>query len=89
MTKKWTSEEILKRFGIKDEDRAICDLNMRCYQMWNDLIATDRKNVRYCPRCEKNVHHCKTMEEYEACKSNGHCVCVEAIEGRIYRSIGR
>jgi len=54
-----------------------CQLTFVCSQKWDELVQTDRTDVRYCEQCEKTVHFCKTQSELDRCMERGDCVCFD------------
>ena len=60
-----------------------CPVTFRfpCSKLWDELIATDRAEVRHCDRCEGDVFLCRTDEETIAHAKAGHCIARETPDG--------
>lgn len=50
-----------------------------CLKTWQSLEPTDTEEIRYCPTCQKNVHWCKTSEEFQAYAEKGRCIAVSSV----------
>ncbi len=44
--------------SIKSLFKFVCD------KKWHDLAETDDKNIRYCERCQENVHHVGSIKQW-------------------------
>ena len=51
-----------------------CSWGFKCEKTWDDLLAIDRTDHRYCDACEKNVYLCKTTEELSTSVLLNRCV---------------
>lgn len=51
-----------------------CSWGYKCEKTWDDLLAIDRTDHRYCDACEKNVYLCKTTEELSTSVLLNRCV---------------
>lgn len=60
-----------------------CEVRFRfqCPQAWEFLELTDRKGVRHCSTCAKNVYWCDSAEQIEAHASERRCIAFEAASG--------
>src|SRR5260370_9186431 len=50
-------------------------LRFECPQSW-DKLEGDDPSVRRCPACRKDVHLCRTPEEFVSAAEQGHCVAI-------------
>src|SRR5262245_5053358 len=51
-------------------------LGLVCPQRWEALAPTDVPEVRSCAACGREVHLCRTPEEFVARGQEGHCVAI-------------
>ena len=51
-----------------------CSLDYYCAKDWNTLLPTINPKIRHCTECRKNVHFCKTYEEFDKLAGRGSCV---------------
>ena len=51
-----------------------CSWGYKCEKTWDDLLAIDRTDHRYCDACEKNVYLCKTADELSTSVLLNRCV---------------
>jgi uncharacterized protein (TIGR02996 family) len=56
-----------------------------CPRRWEQLQTTDDQTVRFCQGCDKNVHHCGSVEEAREAAAEGKCV---AVDSRLTRTPG-
>ena len=50
---------------------------LKCPKSWDDLEPTDSERVRFCPSCERNVHHVITDEEIGRAIREDQCIAWE------------
>ena len=55
-------------------------LRFQCDMQWDQMIFTDRLDVRHCDRCSRDVHLVRSDAEFWRCAKAGECV---AIEGKL------
>jgi uncharacterized protein (TIGR02996 family) len=48
-----------------------------CHLRWTDLRMTEDPTIRFCDRCEKNVHYCETIRQARDHAWEGHCIAVD------------
>jgi len=53
----------------------------QCSKLWDDLVTTDRPEVRHCDGCGSDVFFCRTDEETIARAKAGRCIAREAPDG--------
>ena len=51
-----------------------------CPRHWSGLQKTEDAGIRFCSKCEKQVHLCVTDEELQVHTGMGHCVAVDGRE---------
>jgi hypothetical protein len=39
-----------------------CPWGYKCEKTWDDLIATDNEDIRFCDTCDKAVYLCQTKQ---------------------------
>ena len=61
-------------------DKISCKFQYECPKRWNDLLATDVENVRFCNHCEQNVYLVQTQIEFAEQAAKGKCVAIETPE---------
>ncbi len=49
---------------------------LKCSVLWESLEATANGDVRHCRMCDKDVHLCRTPDDFVAHGEQGHCVAV-------------
>lgn len=54
---------------------------------WGDLEKTTDAGIRFCDRCQENVHLAKSNDEFARFASEGKCVAIE-IEMKMELGIG-
>ncbi len=67
-----------------------CHLDYYCTKTWGELEVTDNPDIRFCKKCEHEVHLCKTLEEFDTKSADGRCVAYEIIrnDGEIQVPLG-
>lgn len=48
-----------------------------CDRGWDEMAATGDASVRFCSRCEENVHYCDTITAARQHAERGHCIAVD------------
>src|SRR5262245_23250360 len=48
-----------------------------CDKRWDEMHATADVAVRFCERCERNVHYCDTILVARDHAQQGHCIAVD------------
>ncbi len=51
-------------------------LSYKCPAAWNQLHQSDNPDVRNCSACQKQVHLCRTPQEFVQAAEEGHCVAI-------------
>lgn len=55
-------------------------LKYRCSRKWEDLIVTEKANVRHCNECKEDVRQIKNQNEFNEYAKNSTCVSVRDSE---------
>ncbi len=55
-----------------------CMMKLICPQEWGNLKSTDRKNVKHCQVCAKDVYYCGNADDLELAIQAKHCVAFPA-----------
>ncbi len=67
----------LRRFYVGN-----CSFSFVCTKRWADLTeVTGQTDRRFCNTCKKDVHLCRTQEEFAARGRAGECVAIRNVEG--------
>lgn len=62
-----------------------CSWGYKSEKTWDSLIATDKRNVRFCDDCDKEVYLCKTKPELADSVLLNRCV---AFSSRLLKAVG-
>lgn len=58
-----------------------CSFALICSKKWSELKADAvHPDRRFCETCKKQVHWCKTSEEFARRGRAGECVAIEGVE---------
>ena len=72
--------------SIKSLFKFVCD------KKWHDLAETDDKNIRYCERCQENVHHVGSIKQWLKStlqKKERTCIAVNIERGKPHDAFER
>jgi len=59
-----------------------CSFSFVCTKRWADLTEnTDHRDRRFCETCKKDVHLCRTSEEFATRGRAGECVAIRNVAG--------
>jgi hypothetical protein len=53
-----------------------CEFAFQCNAEWEKLAETDYEQIRFCDKCQKEVHHCVTDEELLRAIRSNLCVAI-------------
>jgi len=62
-------------------------VEFECPRDWGSLATTEKRNVRYCGSCEKQVFYCSTVDDARRHTQRGHCVAVDIVPLRHPRDL--
>jgi len=54
-------------------------VEFECPRDWGSLATTEKRNVRYCGACAKQVFYCSTVGDARRHAQRGHCVAVDIV----------
>ena len=54
-----------------------CSWGYKCEKTWDDLLALESSDHRYCDACDRNVYLCKTADELLASVLLNRCVAFD------------
>ncbi len=66
-----------KRAEAESQRSFLLTFEYLCDRRWEDLRTTDDKAVRFCDKCQHNVHYCDTIMEAREHAWAGHCIAVD------------
>lgn len=75
------------RCALKTDDL----FEKKCSLQWESLSETENPKVRQCDVCNREVHHCKTPDEFIQSTKEGLCIAIPGemdIEGKVTGSLG-
>jgi hypothetical protein len=72
----YSATEFFLEHGSGDTKIKKCGrlFRFQCPKEWRELIPTDQKRVRFCPKCKHNVYLCYSEEELQNHK--GECAAL-------------
>jgi uncharacterized protein (TIGR02996 family) len=62
-------------------------IEFACPRDWGSLATTEKRNVRYCGSCAKQVFYCATVDEARRHAQRGRCVAVDVVPLRHPRDL--
>lgn len=62
-------------------------VEFECPRDWGSLATTEKRNVRYCGSCAKQVFYCSTVDDARRHAQRGHCVAVDIVPLRHPRDL--
>jgi uncharacterized protein (TIGR02996 family) len=62
-------------------------VELECPRDWGSLATTEKRDVRYCGSCEKQVFYCSTVDDARRHAQRGHCVAVDIVALRHPRDL--
>ncbi len=62
-------------------------VEFECPRDWGSLAMTEKRNVRYCGSCAKQVFYCLTIDEAKRHAQRGRCVAVDIVPPRSPRDL--
>jgi hypothetical protein len=65
---KQDADLLWEKYGIR--------FNVVCDRRWDELVATEDNDVRFCEECKQSVHYCDTIEVAREHAWKGNCIAV-------------
>jgi len=64
-----------------------CAFKFRCDQDWGDLERTSEDKVRFCHKCEEDVHYVHTNKELKKAIEKNYCVALVVARNDDYSGV--
>lgn len=58
-----------------------CQFGYRCPKTWDALGITEDSAIRYCDKCEQNVHFCHTDAQLVDAIHHNRCIAINRLGG--------